>query len=216
MQRLLVSFVLVTSTLARADTPLERDDRFVDAIRKAGASYEKWGRVDERPNLAPSLCAAPRPEDYGAASHVRLSQAEDGPHTDKLYYLWASDRRRYQALAGDRPEDVPVGFAIVKQSFTAKPIAEEPAAPAMISQTGTPPPITWLEHAGKRLAIDRPKDLFVMTKIASGPAPGTDDGWIYGTVAPDGSVTSAGRVKRCMGCHDDGATHERLFGPRKD
>ena len=42
--------------------------------------------------------------------------------------------------------------------------------------------------------------------------PGTDEGWVYGTVTPDGQqVTSAGRVESCMMCHQ-GAPHDRLFG----
>jgi len=45
--------------------------------------------------------------------------------------------------------------------------------------------------------------------------PGTDDGFVYGTVTPDNKrVTSAGRVARCMGCHDN-APHERLFGLKR-
>ena len=44
---------------------------------------------------------------------------------------------------------------------------------------------------------------------------GTDAGWIYGTLTPDGkTVTSAGRVQRCMDCHDV-APHDRLFGLQK-
>ena len=42
-------------------------------------------------------------------------------------------------------------------------------------------------------------------------AEGSDAGWVYGTVTPDGRVTSAGRVASCMGCHVD-APHERMFG----
>lgn len=41
--------------------------------------------------------------------------------------------------------------------------------------------------------------------------PSTDDGWVYGTVAIRGEVTSAGRVASCMGCHVT-APQERLFG----
>jgi hypothetical protein len=45
--------------------------------------------------------------------------------------------------------------------------------------------------------------------------PGTDEGWVYGTVTPDGKdVTCAGRVASCMGCHAD-APHDRLFGLAK-
>lgn len=44
----------------------------------------------------------------------------------------------------------------------------------------------------------------------------TDDGWIYGTVAADGrTVTSAGKVQSCMGCHLK-APHGRLFGVSKN
>jgi hypothetical protein len=53
-----------------------------------------------------------------------------------------------------------------------------------------------------------------MFKLEPG-TPGTDAGWVYGTVTPDGKqVTSAGRVESCMGCHQD-APHDRLFGLAK-
>ena len=53
-----------------------------------------------------------------------------------------------------------------------------------------------------------PTGLFVMTKVGG---EGTDAGWIYGTIGPEGTVTSAGLVATCMGCHVD-APHDRLFG----
>jgi hypothetical protein len=40
---------------------------------------------------------------------------------------------------------------------------------------------------------------------------GTDEGWVYGTIAPDGTITSSGRVRACMSCHVD-APHDRWFG----
>ncbi len=43
-------------------------------------------------------------------------------------------------------------------------------------------------------------------------APGTDDGWVYGTVTADGkTVTSAGLVESCMSCHRE-APRDRCFG----
>jgi hypothetical protein len=46
--------------------------------------------------------------------------------------------------------------------------------------------------------------------------PGTDEGWVYGTVSADGKqVTSAGRVESCMRCHQK-APHDRLFGLPKE
>jgi hypothetical protein len=56
--------------------------------------------------------------------------------------------------------------------------------------------------------------LFIMVKLDPS-TPGTDEGWVYGTVTPDGKqVTCAGRVESCMGCHRD-APHDRLFGLAK-
>src|SRR5688500_1437320 len=84
----------------------------VDAVRAAASTYTKWGRVDERPNPAPTDCAPMGPD--GKASQVRQSAAEDGPHGRKLYFLWASDRSAYEA------KKVEQGFAIVKESFSAE------------------------------------------------------------------------------------------------
>jgi len=209
--------VVACAKLAEAEKP-RPDPRFVDVVRRAAASYKKWGRVDEKPNIAPALCRAPTGDDFGAPSKVRTSAAGDGPHEDKLYFLWASARDAYRSL-GRVDEPLPVGFAVVKQSFSSKPLVGAPPASAAPGPDASfnfgviPPPITWLQTTdGKRLQIDQPRDLFVMAKV--GERAGADAGWIYGTVAPDGTVTSAGRVERCMGCHES-ATHERLFGLRE-
>jgi hypothetical protein len=74
-----------------------------------------------------------------------------------------------------------VGFTIVKEAF---------------------------REAGVGREIGPAAGLFVMKKVGGDS---TDAGWIYGTVAVDGTVTSAGRVATCMGCHDD-APPDRLFG----
>jgi hypothetical protein len=62
------------------------------------------------------------------------------------------------------------------------------------------------------LTLGAPKGLYVMKKVGAGD--GTDAGWIYGTIAQSGEVTSAGRVASCIGCHED-APHDRLFGPKR-
>ena len=73
------------------------------------------------------------------------------------------------------------------------------------------PYIDFTSHGGKLYTTDTQRELFLM--IYLGPeACGTDAGWIYGTVTPDAStVTSAGKVASCMGCHQT-APHGRLFG----
>jgi hypothetical protein len=67
---------------------------------------------------------------------------------------------------------------------------------------------------GKRYRADRQTDLFIMFKTEP-QTPGTDNGWVYGTVTPDGNrVTSAGRVTACMDCHQH-CQPDRVFGFEK-
>ncbi|MGE0869901.1 MAG: hypothetical protein AB7P03_15150 [Kofleriaceae bacterium] len=188
--------------------PLAIDPPFAVAIRTAAASYQQWGRVDAKPKLAPALCRAPLPGNDGVAAAVRVSDAANSPHHDKLYYLWASDKPAYLSASAA----IPRGFTIVKESFAAVALGanDPPPAPPSSTVTNEIPPRTDVHTtAGARLGIGERADLFVMHKV--GDRAGSDQGWIYGTVSIDGTVTSAGRVERCMGCHEH-ATHERLFG----
>lgn len=206
---------------AEADA-YELDEASAVKLREAARDYLAWGRVDERPNLAPVLCRAPVGDDFGVASRVRLSKADESPHGRKLYFLFAGPaqlggRDRYAELGqpGTR-EDVPVGYTVVKQSWTAEPgpATSEAKPTTNLAAFAAPPPITSLEHDGQRLHAGEQRELFVMTKVGPRDTPGTDLGWIYGTLTPDGeTVTSAGRVERCMSCHEH-ADHERLFGLR--
>jgi hypothetical protein len=199
---LLVCLAACNSDLRAAPTkpaPSQVDARFALAIRAAAKQYQKWGRVDERPNVAPLLCDMPRREHYGSKGQVRMSEAEESPHGKKLYYLWASDRAAYLKT------EVATGFAIVKESFAAMPATTKRAA----NPPGFEEPLhDTIDHEGKRLTTGAAKGLYVMTKVGGD---GTDDGWIYGTITTDGVVTSAGRVATCMGCHEE-APHGRLFG----
>lgn len=174
------------------------DARFAEAIRTAARPYQQWGRVDERPNVAPMMCDMPRPEHYGSKGQVRMSEAEESPHGKKLYYLWASDRAAYLKT------EVAQGFTIVKESFAATPSTKRNPAPGNLDA----PLHDTVEVDGKRLTTGAATGLYVMTKLGG---EGTDAGWIYGTITTDGVVTSAGRVATCMGCHED-APRDRLFG----
>jgi hypothetical protein len=127
----------------------------------------------------------------------------------------------YGALGTPAAQAIPVGFAIVKQSWAAvpgsRPIASEPIPVGAVLDMNldAPTPIRWVEHDGQRLEVGEQAELFVMAKVGEHDMPGTDAGWIYGTLTADGkTVTSAGLVQRCMGCHE-AATHERLFGLQK-
>ncbi|CAN5454425.1 hypothetical protein BH11MYX1_BH11MYX1_54940 [soil metagenome] len=189
-------------------------DPLVDPIRDAAKAYRTWSRVDEEPNIAPELCRQPLPADYGHPAEVRQTKATGGPHKDKLYYLWASDKDGYLGLGKQGQPALPIGFAVVKESFSSKKL--DPHAKVALEISGLPavgmlPAIKTLKiQAGDTLEIDQPKGLFVMVKV--GERPGADHGWIYGTVAPDGKVTSAGKLATCMGCHVAGTHDDRLFG----
>jgi hypothetical protein len=188
------------------------DPRFHDAIRSAASGYPAWGRVDEHPRLGIYGCKSPVGAVLGGTpSRVRLSRAADGsPHGEKLYHLWATDRAGYHAN-----DPIAIGFAIVKESFHADSVTDSPPATEALPAVpdSVPTPICTLEIGGRRLRAGAPTGLFIMAKAGAADAPGTDLGWIYGTTAPDGTVTSAGRVASCMRCHER-ATHERLFGLR--
>lgn len=164
------------------------DARHVEVIKRAAKAYVSWGKVDDQSRLAPTLCAPPP-----SPSKIRLSAADaESPHGKKLYYLWASDRAKYL----DSKQTIPVGFSIVKQSFAAVPAAATATAKAG----------SW--------TVGPAKDVFVMVRVGDN-TPGSDDGWVYGTVSPDGTVTSAGRVATCMGCHDQQTSRDKLFGLAK-
>jgi hypothetical protein len=220
--------VHVESEATVEDAPI--DPRFTETLLTAARAYPQWTRVDERPNLAPVLCRAPMGLDYGFPSHARLSQADDAEHGKKLYYLFAGHenhnaRHYYTSLGTPGAEPIPIGFTIVKQSWTAvpspppaanaKPVANAEPDPMLDVSMSAPAPIAWVDHEGQRLHTGEQAELFVMAKVGSADMPGTDAGWIYGTLTADGrTVTSAGLVQRCMDCHDV-APHERLFGLQK-
>lgn len=74
---------------------------------------------------------------------------------------------------------------------------------------------SWIPDTSQTPKPDRQGDIFIMTKIDPATK-NTDNGWIYGTVTPDGkTVTSAGRVESCMKCHLE-AKNDRLFGLKEN
>ncbi len=204
------------------------DERFTANLLAAAADYQKWGRVDELPNLAPVLCRAPTGLDYGFPSHARLSKADESAHGRKLYYLFAGEGRatgrdRYRSLGAEGGEkaELPIGFTVVKESWKAVPGSAPKQSDNPSNSIGDPnafappAPVNWVEEGGEVLLVGEKADLFIMTKVGPADTPGTDAGWIYGTVTADGkTVTSAGTIEQCMGCHE-AATHERLFGLQK-
>jgi hypothetical protein len=158
-------------------------------------------------------------------AHVSASQDAD-THGRKLYSLFARDREAYFHLASRK--SAPVGQVLVKQSWVPEEVPAAATAAIPRSEILVTPPREgedkkgglykgdhfWpfaVGKDGKRYKATKLAGLFLMLKLDP-RTPGTDAGWLYGTVTPDGKkVTSVGRVESCMKCHQE-AKHDRLFG----
>lgn len=71
--------------------------------------------------------------------------------------------------------------------------------------------IPYAEKNGQHYQAGERHGLFIMLKVAP-KTPGTDQGWVYATVAKDlKTVTAVGTIASCMKCHQE-AKHDRLFG----
>lgn len=179
-------------------------DAFTSGLLAVAGAYTTYGRIGVRPEWAPTLCAAPRDPDAEFDAPRFSESGDDATHGQKLYYLYAADRRSYRAGSAGAPAEVsPVGQVVVKEAWIPEEVKGEPPA--------NPEPNDRIARDGRTYRPARMAGLFVMMKLDPG-TPGTDQGWVYGTVAADrATVTSAGRVASCMGCHED-APFDRLFG----
>jgi cytochrome P460 len=209
---------------APAPAPAPAPKPFHDLLKKAAGEYMSYGRVDDQARWAPWMCEAPR----AATAHVSASKDSE-THGRKLYSLFAKDRRAYLALF----KTAPVGQVLVKQSWVPEEArGVRPSQPRFLDkEVIVTPPFggagdrrLWhqrdhfypyaTDKQGKVYKAARQADLFIMLKLDP-ETKDTDQGWVYGTVTPDGKkVTSAGRVESCMKCHQQ-AKHDRLFGLSK-
>jgi hypothetical protein len=172
--------------------PADLDPRLVTLVRRVAENYPQWGRVDDTFRFAALDCSAPM------EPKARLSESTDPQtHGAKLYFLYALDAESYGShrsliqakLSG-------VTQAIVKESFAAERTDKRGDA----------------QRDGIAYARGEARDLFIMLRPKKRVG-ATDEGWIYATVAADRrTVTSAGVVDSCAGCHRE-APHGRLFGP---
>jgi hypothetical protein len=192
--------------------PVVNDTRFQEQLLKVAEKYAGYGRVDDEMRWAPGLCRGPLP------GQARFSRSPDeATHGLKLYSVFAGDRSAYLSAA-DRPS--PVGQVLVKESWVPEEVKRDPLA----GQTGLPGTALapgkdlaradhfnpFAQKGGKVYKAARKSDLFIMMKLPP-ETPGTDGGWVYGTVTPDGkTVTSAGRVVSCVRCHE--MRPDRRFG----
>lgn len=198
-----------TAQGATAGTGEPNDAQWHPLLRRVAATYAQWMRVDDRARWAPLDCRAPPPVP------ARLSEAADAEaHGGKLYFLYAFDPAAYGAPATmihPAPADRLDGAkqVVVKEAF--RPVAVTLDAGSSADGRSWRP----AEKGGHSFGPGERHALFVMLELRDRPA-GTDEGWIYGTLAPDRTtVTSAGLLPSCMGCHRD-APKGRLFGLPKE
>jgi hypothetical protein len=167
-------------------------------LLEIAAGYEGFARVDDELHWAPTLCRMPMPSFPRRSASMNVET-----HGKKLYYVFASDREAYLGRSGKTP--AVVGQVVVKESWEAEEV------PATTSYDKTRSPVLYLRDGEHLYHAKQKSGLFLMYRLDPN-TPGTDSGWVYGTVSSDGqSVTSAGQVRSCMGCHEQ-APHDRLFG----
>jgi len=224
MSRLLALALLALSLpLVNADEKDEpiNDERFHKRLLKIAKVYEKFRRVDEDARLAMLDCRAPS----RYLGVPRISESDDpATHGKKVYYLYAKNRQAYRDVAKSVKQKSQV---VVKETW--RPLSKEAANKEKLNVTKRPAtvddilksetvdrPLIPIEKGGKRHFVPgEANGLFVMFQNQDKKLrDATDEGWVYGTVSADRkTVTSAGRVSSCIGCHES-APHGRLFGAK--
>jgi hypothetical protein len=188
--------------------------QFDERLREIAGEYQKWSCVTPMAKRAPALCRAVTARDY---TPERSRSGDLATHGSKLYYLYVRMRDSYysvhvnadDAFQGSQSNTSPVGQALVKESWV--PVEVDGGTYDGIAGTQPQEGMIITAADGKRYRLDSAGPLFIMFKMDA-VTPGTDQGWVYGTVMPDRkTITSRGRVASCMECHAEG-TQDRLFG----
>ena len=181
------------------------DERFHLKLREIASEYLGFAMVNTKPLAAPADCApATAPEDE--MPQPKLSEADDGGHANKLYFLFAKDIANYF----DEQADATEGQVLVKESWTSK--ESNPGARNMRNHASANRINPRVDVDGKVLEIGKRNLLFIMTKMKP-DTDGTDDGWVYGVVDTETeTVHVAGKVASCIACHQ--TQKDKMF--RKD
>ncbi len=200
--------------------------QFEGSLLEIARTYPSYGRLAPEPLWAPVMC-----DDIGLSSPVvpaptgslAVSRSGDqATHGRKLYSLFVKEMPEDEDILNSytvQGKPSPVGQVVVKEAWAPKEVKDggrklEPVV-RKVKVRGVEQEDRFVPYArGKDGRLYHAKEragLFIMIKLDP-KTPGTDEGWVYGTVTADGKkVTSAGRVESCMACHKD-APHDRLFG----
>ncbi len=200
------------------ETSAAKED-FTGQLLEVARTYESYGRLDTKARWGTPLCIAIGRGPFTISPVFSESKHSD-THGQKLYSLFVKEASAYgDTILKDKPS--PIGQVVVKESWIPEEVTDERKSFEPISRKviihGEEKTDVFLPYAGKDGRLYEAKrrgSLFIMLKVGS-QTPGTDEGWVYGTVTADGkTVTSAGRVASCMKCHQE-AEHDRLFGLKK-
>jgi hypothetical protein len=207
-----VATTLAATPKPEAETPaIINDKQFHKPLLDVAKCYTAYGRVDDEMRWAPGLCRAPQ------LAQARFSRSSDETtHGKKLYSLFAKYRTQYLLQAGstvgaedvrDKPGSDQI---IVKESWIPEEVRGPDAVPSPPARRRGENFHPFATRDGKTYKAAKKGDLYIMMKLDP-KTPGTDNGWVYGTVSADAkTVTSAGKVASCIQCHETKA--ERLFG----
>lgn len=195
---LLYSLACVTRVPPPEPTDIPNDSRWHATFATVAERYATWGTVDDRMRFAPALCAAPTP----SGTWQFTASGDDATHGgDKLYLVYALDPVAYGARPSASPPDGLPGVSqvLVKESYRA------------VAGTGSPDGRSPAERDGQSWTAGERLDLYLMVRMADPSTEGTDQGWVYGTIAPDGTPSSAGNTAACRSCHIR-SKNDRWFG----
>jgi hypothetical protein len=188
---------------------------FADRLLEIAKNYQSYQVMDRWARWAPGLCL---PITSEGVKGIRPKAPEISASTDtathgrKLYYMFAS--KVTPAKEGGvayvvKGKPSPVGQAIVKEAWTPEECNSKDV-PLSVARNND----SFCDSAyadGKCYRAKEKSALFIMFKLDP-KTPGTDEGWVYGTVTPDAKkILSVGKVESCMKCHQE-APHDRLFG----
>ncbi len=206
---------------------------FHEPLLEAARTYESFGRLN--PALmrwAPTFCAAPPAPNAPAPASYSKSDDSD-THGQKVYSLFVKIRPDGDLLGRTyvvKPEN-PVGQVIVKESWIPEPVTDvkvnysadgknsvlvcKREDGSTLTHVITDNFLPYARKGDRTYYAAKRGPLFIMMKLHPATE-GTDKGWVYGVVSPDGKeVQAAGRIASCMGCHEK-APDDRLFGPPRD
>jgi hypothetical protein len=197
----------------------EQEETFRKRLLEIASKYKTYNQVDDVYRFTGVPCT----DGFGGQTYkANVSRSDDeSTHGRKLYQLYAANYDEFIDLISDKnvtgvKKEGKTDQVIVKESWACKEITRDAYFDA-IQKTAT-----------RKLAISnrfkedekyyestRQGPLFIMFQTDP-TTPGTDEGWVYGTVTPDGkTVTGVGRLENCMNCHQK-APHGRLFGLPKE